>query len=75
MQFLIIIQMKYFLNRSVRAQESQGKMKLIIITFVVLVLSSCCGYDSAKADPGQSAGADTLHYLVTYAQLESDLKT
>jgi hypothetical protein len=41
-------------------------MKLIIITFVVLVLSSCCGYDSGKADPGESAGADTLHYLVTY---------
>ncbi len=47
-------------------------MKLIMLTLVVLVICSC-GYDSGKTDPGEFAGADTLHFLVPYDSIGIDI--
>ncbi|MCD4774448.1 MAG: hypothetical protein K8S15_00175 [Candidatus Aegiribacteria sp.] len=47
-------------------------MKYVISAFVILVLFSCCGYDSGNTAPGESAGADTLHYLVPYDSIGID---
>ncbi len=48
-------------------------MKFITFVFVVLVLCSRCGYDSGKTDPGESTGADTLHYLAPYDSIGIDI--